>query len=181
MELEQLIQKFRDQESENVASYEEPNVNRLDAPIPGQSLTDEPGNYPWEHPPKTPSIEEATDYVYESIMKPENMERMFTLLRMGIPIEALVKIITFSGFLEGRWTVDTAKLLEPIVAMMVAGEAAIAEIPAKVNMGDAENTEFFKDMSERKRDMIQAKEMKEMPMIEMDTPAPRLGLMAKGE
>ena len=181
MELEQLIQKFKDQEAENVTSYEEPNVNRLDAPIPGQSLTDEPGNYPWEHPPKTPSIEEATDYVYESIMKPENMERMFTLLRMGIPIEALVKIITFSGFLEGRWTVDTAKLLEPIVAMMVAGEAAIAEIPAKVNMGDAENTEFFKDMSERKRDMIQAKKMKEMPMIEMDTPAPRLGLMAKGE
>lgn len=181
MEIEQLIEKFRNQQPESVMSYEEPGVNKFDAPIPGQSLTDEPGNYPWEHPPKTPSIEEATDYVYESIMKPENMERMFTLLRMGIPIEALVKIITFSGFLEGRWTVDTAKLLEPIVAMMVAGEAAIAEIPAKVNMGDAENTEFFKDMSERKRDMIQAKEMKEMPMIEMDTPAPRLGLMAKGE
>jgi hypothetical protein len=106
------------------------------------------------------------------------MERMFTLLRMGIPIEALVKIITFSGFLEGRWTVDTAKLLEPIVAMMVAGEAAIAEIPAKVNMGDAENTEFFRDMAERKIDMKQAKEM---PMIEMDEPAPQLGLMAKGE
>ena len=181
MEIEQLIEKFRNQQPESVMSYEEPGVNKFDAPIPGQSLTDEPGNYPWEHPPKTPSVEEATDYVYESIMKPENMERMFTLLRMGIPIEALVKIITFSGFLEGRWTVDTAKLLEPIVAMMVAGEAAIAEIPAKVNMGDAENTEFFKDMSERKRDMIQAKEMKEMPMIEMDTPAPRLGLMAKGE
>ena len=181
MEIEQLIKKFREQQPESVMSYEEPGVNKFDAPIPGQSLTDEPGNYPWEHPPKTPSVEEATDYVYESIMKPENMERMFTLLRMGIPIEALVKIITFSGFLEGRWTVDTAKLLEPIVAMMVAGEAAIAEIPAKVNMGDAENTEFFKDMSERKRDMIEAKEMKKMPMIEMDTPAPRLGLMAKGE
>ena len=181
MEIEQLIKKFREQQPESVMSYKEPGVNKFDAPIPGQSLTDEPGNYPWEHPPKTPSIEEATDYVYESIMKPENMERMFTLLRMGIPIEALVKIITFSGFLEGRWTVDTAKLLEPIVAMMVAGEAALAEIPAKVNMGDAENTEFFKDMSERKRDMIQAKKMKEMPMIEMDTPAPRLGLMAKGE
>ena len=178
MELEQLIQKFRNQEPTSMASYEEPDVNRLDAPIPGQSLTDEPGNYPWEHPPKTPSIEEATDYVYESIMKPENMERMFTLLRMGIPIEALVKIITFSGFLEGRWTVDTAKLLEPIVAMMVAGEAAIAEIPAKVNMGDAENTDFFRDMAERKIDLKQAKEM---PMIEMDEPAPQLGLMAKGE
>ncbi len=181
MELEQLIQKFREQESEPTTSYEEPSVNRFDAPIPGQSLTDTPGNYPWEHPPKTASIEEATDYVYESMMKPENMERMFTLLRMGIPIEALVKIITFSGFLEGRWTVDTAKLLEPIVAMMIAGESALAEIPAKVNMGDAEGTDFFNDMAERKRDMIQAKETKEMPMIEMEQPAPQLGLMAKGE
>ena len=181
MELEQIIQKFREQEAEPTTSYEEPTVNRFDAPIPGQSLTDTPGNYPWEHPPKTASIEEATDYVYESMMEPENMERMFTLLRMGIPIEALVKIITFSGFLEGRWTVDTAKLLEPIVAMMIAGESALAEIPAKVNMGDAEGTDFFNDMAERKRDMIQAKETKEMPMIEMEQPAPQLGLMAKGE
>lgn len=181
MELEQLIQKFKEQEAEPTTSYEEPTVNRFDAPIPGQSLTDTPGNYPWEHAPKTASIEEATDYVYESMMEPENMERMFTLLRMGIPIEALVKIITFSGFLEGRWTVDTAKLLEPIVAMMIAGESALAEIPAKVNMGDAEGTDFFNDMAERKRDMIKAKETKEMPMIEMEQPAPKLGLMAKGE
>ena len=27
----------------------EPEYNSFDAPIPGQSLTDEPGNYPWEH------------------------------------------------------------------------------------------------------------------------------------
>ena len=45
-------------------------------------------------------------------------------------------------------------------------------------MGDAENTDFFRDMAERKIDMKQAKEM---PMIEMDEPAPQLGLMAKGE
>ena len=25
--------------------------NPFDAPVPGQSLTDTPGNYPWEHPP----------------------------------------------------------------------------------------------------------------------------------
>ena len=24
----------------------------FDTPIPGQSLTDEPGNYPWEHAPQ---------------------------------------------------------------------------------------------------------------------------------
>ena len=182
MELDKLIEKFREQQPESVMSYEEPSVNKFDAPLPGQSLTDEPGNYPWEHPPKTPSIEEATDYVYESMMKPENMERMFTLLRMGIPIEALVKIITFSGFLEGRWTVDTAKLLEPIVAMMVAGEAAIAEIPAKVNMSDAEDMNFYKEMADRKYDMKLDKEGKDKQMeMPMEAPANVAGLMARGE
>ena len=92
MELEALIEKFRNQKDDSTPSYEEPSTNMFDAPIPGQSLTDEPGNYPWEHPPQTASIEEATDAVYESIMKEENMARMFTLLRMGIPIEALVKV-----------------------------------------------------------------------------------------
>ena len=178
MELEKLIEQFKQEQTEETADYREPDFNRFDAPIPGQSLTDEPGNAPWEHPPQFATGEEATDFIYDNLMKEENMARLFTLLRMGIPIEALVKIITFSGFLEGRWTVDTAKLLEPIVAMMIAGESAIAEIPAKVNMGDAENTDFFRDMAERKIDMKQAKEM---PMIEMDEPAPQLGLMAKGE
>ena len=182
MELEALIEKFRNQKDDSTPSYEEPSTNMFDAPIPGQSLTDEPGNYPWEHPPQTASIEEATDAVYESIMKEENMARMFTLLRMGIPIEALVKVITFSGFLEGRWTVDVAKLLEPIVAMMIAGEAGLAEIPAKVNLGDAEDSQFFKDMAERKLDMNQAEKLKQMPELpKEDMMASIQGLMAKGE
>jgi hypothetical protein len=183
MELEALIEKFRNQKDDTTPSYEEPSTNMFDAPIPGQSLTDEPGNYPWEHPPQTASIEEATDAVYESIMKEENMARMFTLLRMGIPIEALVKVITFSGFLEGKWTVDVAKLLEPIVAMMIAGEAALAEIPAKVNMGDAEDENFFKDMAERKLDMKQDKEMQKMnlEMSPLEQLKPMQGLMVRGE
>ena len=183
MELEALIEKFRNQKDDSTPSYEEPSTNMFDAPIPGQSLTDEPGNYPWEHPPQTASIEEATDAVYESIMKEENMARMFTLLRMGIPIEALVKVITFSGFLEGKSTVDVAKLLEPIVAMMIAGEAALAEIPAKVNMGDAEDENFFRDMAERKLDMKQNKEMQKMnlEMSPLEQLKPMQGLMVRGE
>lgn len=183
MELEALIEKFRNQKDDSTPSYEEPSTNMFDAPIPGQSLTDEPGNYPWEHPPQTASIEEATDAVYESIMDKENMARMFTLLRMGIPIEALVKVITFSGFLEGKWTVDVAKLLEPIVAMMIAGEAALAEIPAKVNMGDAEDENFFRDMAERKLDMKQDKEMQKMnlEMSPLEQLKPMQGLMVRGE
>ena len=180
MELDKLIEQFKNEQKLNQTDYEEPSINIFDAPIPGQSLTDEPGNYPWEHPPQTASIEEATDYVYESIMKEKNMERMFTLLRMGIPIEALVKVITFSGFIQGKWTVDVAKLLEPIVAMMLTGEAALAEIPAKINLEDAGDTNFFNDMAERKFDMKENEEAikKELEMPDMK-PVNVKGLMAK--
>jgi len=180
MELDKLIDQFKNQTMQETGTYTEPEDNAFDAPIPGQSLTDEPGNYPWEHAPQTASIEEAADYVYESIMNKKNMERMFTMLRMGIPIEALVKVITFSGFLEGKWTVDVAKLLEPIVAMMITGEASLANIPAKVNLGDAGDEDFFKDMSERKYDMKQKEEQikKELEMPGNNTPDVK-GLMAK--
>ena len=53
MELEKLIEKFKNEQLEEPTQYVEPAENPFDAPIPGQSLTDEPGNYPWEHPPKT--------------------------------------------------------------------------------------------------------------------------------
>ena len=60
------------QKAEDTAIYEEPGANRLDAPVAGQSLTDDPGNSPWEHPPKTASVEEAVDLVYEQLMKEKN-------------------------------------------------------------------------------------------------------------
>ena len=182
MELEKLIEKFKNEQLEEPTEYTEPSENRFDAPIPGQSLTDEPGNYPWEHPPQRASVEEALDEIYESLMQEDNMKRMFTLLRMGIPVEALVKVITFSGFLEGKYTVDVAKLLEPMVAMMITGEATLAEIPAKVNMGDAEDTDFFKEMADRKYDMKLDKEDKDKQVeMPMEAPADIAGLMARGE
>ena len=150
--------------------------------MPGQSLTDEPGNYPWEHPPQRATVEEALDEIYESLMQEKNMKRMFTLLRMGIPVEALVKVITFSGFIEGKYTVDVAKLLEPIVAMIITGEATLAEIPAKINLDDAEDTDFFKEMADRKYDMKLDKEDKDKQMeMPMEAPANVAGLMARGE
>ena len=145
-------------------------------------MTDEPGNYPWEHPPQRPTVEEALDEIYESLMQEDNMKRMFTLLRMGIPVEALVKVITFSGFLEGKYTVDVAKLLEPIVSMIITGEAALAEIPAKINLDDGEDTNFYKEMADRKFDMKLDEEEKNKQMeMPMEAPASVAGLMARGE
>ena len=52
--------------------YKEPSINPFDAPVPGQSLTDTPGNYGWEHPPQFADIEGAAEYVYNRLQKKEN-------------------------------------------------------------------------------------------------------------
>ena len=39
-------------------------VNPFDAPIPGQSLTDRPGNAAWEHPPQFTGPNEALEYIH---------------------------------------------------------------------------------------------------------------------
>ena len=143
--------------------YEEPTINPFNTPIPGQGLTDEPGNYPWEHPPQFPAIEDAADFIYDRLSDPKQLKRLLTMMRIGVPIEALVKVITFSGFLEGKFTVDVAKLLEPIVAMQIMSKAQVAEVPAKITLEDTEDTEFYKDMAKVKKSI----DLDNLPMDKM--------------
>ena len=42
MELDKLIDQFKNQTMQETGTYTEPEDNAFDAPIPGQSLTDEP-------------------------------------------------------------------------------------------------------------------------------------------
>ena len=160
--------------------YQEPQTNSFDAPIPGQSLTDNPGNGAWEHPPEFSDVEAATDYIYGRLQRKENLKRVVVLLKMGIPIEALVKIITFSGFLEGKWTVDGAKLLDPVVAMMITSIAELGKIPAKAGLGNVNDEDFFDEMAHN--NMAIEQDRSGSPMIAQETP-PQIenkGLMARG-
>ena len=161
--------------------YKEPGINPFDAAIPGQSLTDNPGNGAWEHPPQFSDIEDATDYVYGRLQKKENLKRIVVLLKMGIPIEALVKIITFSGFLEGKWTVDGAKLLDPAVAMMITSIAELGKIPAKAGLGNVNDEDFFDEMAHN--NMAIEQDRSGSPMIPAAKIPPQIenkGLMARG-
>ena len=66
--------------------------------------------------------------------------------------------------------------------MIITGEAALAEIPAKINIDDGEDTNFYKEMADRKFDMKLDKEDKDKQMeMPMEAPANVAGLMARGE
>ncbi len=91
--------------------YKEPEYNPFDAPVPGQSLTDEPGNYPWENPPQYPKVSDGFLWVFNQMHKEPQLTQLISLLDTGVPVEALTKTLLFTGFLEGKWNPDLMMLL----------------------------------------------------------------------
>ena len=67
--------------------------NRFDAPIPGESLTDTPGNAKWEHPPQFTKVEEASEYIWDRLHDEKLLEQVIAMLREGVPVEAIVDAI----------------------------------------------------------------------------------------
>tara|TARA_R100000742_G_C4264760_1_gene82701 strand:+ start:476 stop:1021 length:546 start_codon:yes stop_codon:yes gene_type:complete len=162
-------------------SYKESNYNPFDVPVAGQSLTKEPGNAAWEHPPQIDSMEEAMGYVWEKLSQEQNYKRSIALLRFGMPIEALAKVISFSGFLEGKWTVDVAKMIEPSIGQMVATMGSTSKVPMKVSIGDKSDSQFIGAMAGNELDLDKAKVASEKsPELNMDELPKTNGLMSKG-
>ena len=84
-------------------NIKQPEYDPFDAPIPGQSLTDEPGNYPWEHAPQFTDVDEVIGNLYDSLTKPNIARQLIAMLDAGVPVEAIVRVITFGGFMEGKY------------------------------------------------------------------------------
>ena len=161
--------------------YKESKYNPFDAPVAGQSLTNEPGNAPWEHPPKMAKAEEAMGYVWEKLSEEKNFKRTITLLKFGMPIEALAKVISFSGFLEGKWSVDVAKMLEPTIGQMVATLGATTKVPMKISIKDQSDSQFFNEMAGNELALDKSKAKAESNLTEKLTkPIKSKGLMNKG-
>lgn len=123
----------------------EAKYNEFDAPIPGQSLTDTPGNAAWEHPPQMVDIHEISMFLLQRLTTEKASEQVILLLKEGIPAEALARVVLFGGFMEGKWTPDVAILLSEIAFKQVMAMGIKAEVPnMKLFLKDQSNTKFHK-------------------------------------
>ena len=164
-ELDQLIKEVNLPSSQNT---KEAQYNPFDAPVPGESLTNTPGAAAWEHPPTNAKVEDAIEFIEDRIMERENGIRVLTLMDIGMPIEALVKVITFSGFLEGKWTVDVAKMLDPLVAMLLTKIARDAKLNnVRINIDDPNDKEFMESATMHEMSMKQDEVTGEEPIPEL--------------
>ena len=88
--------------------------NIFDTPVPGQSLTNTPGNYPWEHAPQYTSVDEASEYVWDRMHDPAMLDQITTFLKNDIPVEAITRMIVFGGFITIPVSLAALILRKPI-------------------------------------------------------------------
>ena len=119
--------------------------NPFDAPVPGQGLTDKPGNYPWEHPPQYTDTMEASEYIWDKLTHPSFVKQVIAMLDAGIPVEAIARIVVFSGFTEGKWTPDVGFVLAEVIMKMIATIGFTAGVKKfKISMQDLTNNKQMK-------------------------------------
>ena len=87
----------------------------FDRPIPGQSLTDEPRNNPWENPAEMSDLNDVTKYYINRLANQDVIDDLSAVVEAGVPLKPLVQSITTAGTMRGLHTVDNAMLVGPII------------------------------------------------------------------
>lgn len=149
----------------------------VNAPIPGMSLTSEPGNRPWENPSNLVSIEDAMEFYTKRILgTPENYDQVLDILESGLPVRNVANILMKTSVMEGNHTIDVGILVLPVIEELLMAVA---------DMHNSEYTEsidslFKENVVSRRQARLAVQELKKeraQPKVE-PTEQPK-GLMAK--
>ena len=151
----------------------------LDAPIPGQSLTVEPGSVPWENPPQYVTLADVVGFYTEKMDDPEVILDLLDTIKRDIPILTIVNTLTKASLMKGYHTVDVGFLVTPILVEMIKTIAELNDVPYIISYDDQMKTErvsprVIKQLIEEMRAKVEANP-------ETIVEQPRKGLMAKGE
>ena len=162
--------------------YREADNNPFDAPVPGQGLTDKPGNYPWEHPPQYTDTSEAADFIWDKISEPKFAEQIIAMLDAGIPVEAIGRIIIFTGFAEGKWTPDVAFIItEPVMKMIAAVGIHGGVKKIRMSMQDLTNKKSLQSIVQIKENKKQFETIAKGIAKDITAEPKMTGLMAQPE
>ena len=108
------------------------------APIPGQSLTSEPKNSPWENPPQMTTPEEAVMWHIERLGKPKKVKSVVGLLSLDLDVVTMTEGILRGAVAEGRHSVDVSLIIAPIIHEYIKGIGDAAKIDYNEGLDDGE-------------------------------------------
>jgi len=131
----------------------------FDAPIPGMSLTTEPGNRPWENPPQFAEIEEVLDYYIDRLSDESRQDDMLAIIEEGMPINMLVDSTISTGVMSGLHTVEAGLLAAPVLAEFMQA------------MADIEGINYTLSTADKKKGLSPAMQRKAEKMIQQELQA----------
>jgi len=119
----------------------------FDAPIPGQSLTTEPKNSPWESPPDINTVEDATVYYIQKLANEEVIDDLSVMCEVGVPLKPIVESIYMQGVMRGVHTIDTGLLVAPVLTEFLKQAIESTGVTVKVDAGDPKKRAEEKEMA----------------------------------
>jgi hypothetical protein len=158
--------------------------SKMDRPIPGQSLTEDPDTQqPYTAAPEFTVPQEAVEYLFDQMTEEDNYLPLMDSILTGTTIMDATKLLLFSGFNEGKWNPDLMLLLIEPTAYMIMGLAERAGIEYEVQEDDEEDMfgvsvdrpELSEpsELSEETQDVMSRVESAELPEV------PTQSLMAR--
>lgn len=152
----------------------------LNAPIPGESLTGAPRNFPWERPPEITDPEEAIQMHLSRLNDPDKLEAIMNGLEMGsIDIYNLTQGIMRSAVAQGIHTIDVGLLVAPVVHEYIKKSADKLGIEYEEGLvNKEEKAKYEKAMAAARAKKLMKNPPKEEPVI-VEEPVKPKGLMSR--
>lgn len=110
----------------------------FEAPIPGQSLTTEPKNNPWENPSDLSDVGDVINYYIEKLMKEGIMDDIIALLDLEVPVAPLVEGLYMKSAMNGIHTIDAGVLAAPAIHAFIVAAAEQNGVDVTEEGGDAD-------------------------------------------
>lgn len=118
-------------------------MDMFDAPIPGQSLTGQPGGMAMERPPQFTDPNQALEFLFQRLTREEFVKQLVVMLKAGSTVEYIVRTILFEGVIKGRWTPDVALLMAQTVTWMVESVAKLKGVKAELKNPNRSHDDFM--------------------------------------
>ena len=91
----------------------------LDAPVPGEGLTHELGDRPWQKPAQLTNVDEVMPFYREKILDEEFIPQLLQVIELGIPLTTIANAMQNAAVMEGVHSIDVGVLMLPIIVELL--------------------------------------------------------------
>ncbi len=155
-------------------------------PIPGESLTVQPGKYPYERPAEFSDPEQALDYFIERFLEPSMFNATLAVLDAGAPLDVFLNVILQQAFNEGLLDIRAIPIVAIPLTVMLIRMCESAKVDFRLaNDSSVKPTiteaEILARLVKEQRKAANAKPKAEKAMKDVKRMLGREGLMSRPE